>query len=282
MILVTGATGTVGRNVVDELLQAGASVRALTRNPHAANLPEGVGVVGGDLGRPDSLGPALVGVERVFLLSTGPDRAAHDANLVAAAKRAGVRRIVKLSALTVADDTQDDAITRWHIAGEQAVLASGLEWVFLRPGAFMSNALAWAGMIKHQGAVFAPFSGVRTAAIDPADVAAVAARALTSDGRSANAYALSGPELISAADQVQTLGRALRRELQLIEVPVSAARRRMLDAGMDAELADAVLATQANAGHGPGATVTPTVQQLTGRPARTFAEWAQVHAPVFA
>lgn len=282
MILVTGTTGTVGRKVVDELQQTGASVRALSRDRRSANVPDGVEVVGGDLGRPDSLAPALVGVERVFLLSTGPDRAAYDANLVAAAQRAGVRRIVKLSALTVADETQGDAITRWHMAGEQAVLASGLEWVFLRAGAFMSNALGWAGMIKHQGAVFAPFADVRTAAIDPADVAAVAARALTSDGRAANAYALSGPELIRATDQAQTLGRVLGRELRLIEVPAPAARQRMLDAGMDAELADAVLTTQANAGHGPGATVIPTVQQLTGRPARTFADWAQAHAPMFA
>jgi uncharacterized protein YbjT (DUF2867 family) len=110
---------------------------------------------------------------------------------VAAARAAGVRHVVKLSALTVGDESQDDVITRWHAQGEQTVVESGLGWTFLRPGAFMSNALTWAPMIKRQGAVFAPFSHVRTAPIDPADVAAVAARVLAEDKHQGRVYELS-------------------------------------------------------------------------------------------
>lgn len=281
MVLVTGATGTVGRKLVGELHRMGAQVRALSRDPRSARLPEGVQVVGGDLGRPDSLAPAVIGVDRVFMLCTGPARVAQEANLVAAAQRAGVARIVKLSALTVEDTSQHDAITRWHAAGELAVAESGLGWTFLRPGAFMSNALAWIPMVKHQGKVFAPFINVRTAAIDPLDVALAAARVLTEDGHEERAYALTGPELLGPTEQVERLGQVLGRSLELVEVPPQAARQRMLEAGMDAELADAVLATQANAGHGPGGIVTPTVAELTGRPARTFSDWAHEHAPLF-
>lgn len=279
MILVTGATGTVGRELVAELARRDAKVRAMSRNPGA--VPGGVETVAADLGDPAALGVALAGVERVFVLASGPDRVAHERNLVAAARRAGAARLVKLSALTVEDDTADDVITGWHGAAEQAVTGSGLSWTILRPGAFMSNTLSWAGMIRHQGRVFAPFTDVQTAAVDPADVATCAAAVLLEDGHDGQAYPLSGPALLSARDQAAILGEVLGREIALTEIPLEAARQRMLQAGISVEIADAVLATAAGAGSGPGAVVRPTVGQLTGRPPRTFRDWAARHVGAF-
>jgi (4-alkanoyl-5-oxo-2,5-dihydrofuran-3-yl)methyl phosphate reductase len=281
MILVTGATGTVGRELVAELARRGAKVRALSRNPAAAAFPAGVETVAADLGAPGTLGLALAGVERVFMLATGPDRLDHETSLVAAARRAGTARLVKLSALTAEDDTADDIITRWHRAAEQAVTGSGLSWTILRPGAFMSNVLSWAGTIRHQGQVFAPFAGTRTAAIDPADVAACAAAVLLEDGHEGQAYPLTGPELISARDQAGVLGEVLGREIGITEVPPEAARQRMIAAGTPAQVADAVLATLAGSGTGPGALVAPAVRRLTGRPPRTFRDWAARHIAAF-
>lgn len=280
MILVTGATGTVGRQLVTQLAAAGQQVRALSRTPERAGLPPGVEVVAGDLGRPESLPPALKGTERVFLLSGGPEGPAHDASLIAAARQAGVRHVVTLSVLG-AGYGADDPITRWHLAGEQTVMDSGMAWTILRPGAFMSNALMWAPSVKAQGVVYAPFARARTAAVDPADIAAVAARALTQSGHEARIYPLTGPELLSAVDQVEMIGDALGRPLRMVDVPAEAARAGMVDSGMPAGLADAVIASMAQAGSDHAMAVLKTVEEVTGCPARSFAEWTTAHLQAF-
>jgi (4-alkanoyl-5-oxo-2,5-dihydrofuran-3-yl)methyl phosphate reductase len=280
MILVTGATGTVGRQLVAELVAGGVGVRALSRTPEQAGLPARVEVVAGDLGRPETLGAALEGVERVFLLSGGPEGPSHDTNLIGAAKQAGVAHVVTLSVLG-AGHGADDPITRWHLAGERAVAGSGMAWTVLRPGAFISNALMWAPTIKTQDAIYAPFAQAKTAAIDPADIAAVAARALTEPGHENKTYPLTGPELLSAADQVETLGAALGRPLRLVDVPPEAAKAAMVESGMPAELADAVIASMAQAGTDHAMAVLPTVEKVTGRPARSFAEWTAAHLENF-
>jgi len=280
MILVTGATGTVGRPLLTELITAGADVRALSRTPERAGLPPGVEVVPGDLGRPETLPPAVAGIERAFLLSGGPEGPEHDANLIAAAKQAGVGHVVTLSVLG-AGHNADDPITRWHLAGERAVTDSGLAWTILRPGAFMSNALMWAPSIKAQGVVYAPFAQAKTAAVDPADIAAVAARALTGAGHDGKTYPLTGPEPLSAADQVEILGAALGRPLRVVDVPPERAKDAMVDSGMPAELADAVIASMAQAGTDHAVAVLPTIEQVTGRPAQSFAEWTDAHLEAF-
>jgi len=247
--------------------------------------PSGLGfhpgwVVAGDLGRPETLPSALQGIERVFLLSGGPEGPEHDANLIAAGEQAGVRHVVTLSVLG-AGHGADDPITRWHLAGERAVTASGMAWTILRPGAFMSNALMWAPSIKDQGVVYAPFAQAKTGAVDPADIAAVAARALTGAGQGGKTYPLTGPELLSAADQVEIPGAALGRPLQVVDVPPERAKAAMVDSDMPAELADAVIASMAQAGTDHAMAVLPTVEQVTGRPARSFAEWADAHLEAF-
>jgi (4-alkanoyl-5-oxo-2,5-dihydrofuran-3-yl)methyl phosphate reductase len=281
MIVVSGATGTVGRELVAELTRRQAKVRALSRNPGRIVFPAGVEAVAADPASPQTLGPALAGAEKVFVLATGPDRLTHETNLVAAARQAGAGRLVKLSALTVQDDTADDLITVWHRAAEQAVMRSGLPWTILRPGAFMSNTLTWVPMIRHQGRVFAPYAQVRTAAIDPADIAAAAAAVLLEDAHDGRAYPLTGPEPVSATDQARILGTALGREIGIAEIPAEAAREQMIQAGTPAQVAAAVLATLARAGTGPGARVLPAVAELTGRPAGTFSNWAIRHIAAF-
>lgn len=281
MILVTGATGTVGRELIANLLPLDVPVRALSRDPGRADLPAGIEVVTGDLSQPDTLGPALHGVDRVFMLSAGPDGPRHEANLIAAAQRADRPHIVKLSALS-GEHQANDPITRWHLAGEKALLDSGLSWTFLRPGGFMSNALQWVGGIASQGTVYAPYGEGRSAVIDPADIAAVAAVILTQPGHVGRAYPLTGPEALSIGDQVQILSAVLGRPLQFIDVPPEAALVGMRRAGLSEEVADAALQSMAIALQPVAAKVEPTVHELTGRAPRTFTEWAQTHHAAFA
>ncbi|MBO1417602.1 NAD(P)H-binding protein [Streptomyces sp. FH025] len=281
MILVTGATGTVGRALVDRLTALGAPVRATTRRPERAELPVGVEVVRADLGEPDSLAPALRGVRKVFLLADGPDLPRHDANLARAAARAGVEAVVKLSSGRVADPTAADPVACWHRAGERAVLDAGLAWTFLRPMGFMSNTLAWAGPIRATGTVGAPFAAGRVSVIDPADLAAVAALALTEAGHEGRAHLLTGPQALSPGELVATLAEVLGLPLTFTEVPPSVAREALLGHGLSPEMADAVMALRAASLEPFAATVTPEVERLTGRPATAFRAWVERHREEF-
>jgi uncharacterized protein YbjT (DUF2867 family) len=281
LILVTGATGTVGRTVVDLLVARGAQVRAATRSPATAHLPAGVDVARIDLGDPGTLPGALTGVDRVLLVSAGSAGPVHDANLATAAASAGVAHIVKLSALSAADDTAVDPITGWHRAGEAAVAASGPAWTFLRPTGFMSNAAMWSDTVRSHDTVYAPYGAGRTAVIDPRDIAAVAALVLTTPGHDGRAYPLTGPAALGPGDQVEILAAVLGRELRYVDVPPAVARRAMTDGGMPEDVADAVVALLATGLDPASAVVHPTVEELTGVPARSFRQWAQDHRGAF-
>jgi uncharacterized protein YbjT (DUF2867 family) len=283
MILVTGATGTVGREVVRELIERNQRVRAMTRDPSKlkpGTVPQGVEVVTGDLDQPQTLGPVLHGVTKIFALSSGPSIGKHDAALAQAAKAAGIRRLVKLSAETVADQPQQ-IIAKWHLAGEQAIKDAGLEWTFVRPGGFMSNALNWAHTIKAMGKVFAPMGDAKLAPIDPRDIAAVCAETLTRDGHAGKAYMLTGPEALTMSEQVACLGRAIDKPLTYVPVSDDVARENMTKAGMPPILVDAILELARNIRAGERAHVSPTVKEVTGRSGRRFADWAQEHRSAF-
>ncbi|MFF0494079.1 NAD(P)H-binding protein [Nocardia sp. NPDC004068] len=282
MILVTGATGTVGRAVVERLCARGVPVRATTRRPAAAHLPDAAEVVRVDLDEPDTLIPALTGVDRVFAVADGPLIPRHDAALAKAASAAGVAHIVKLSSGRVADETADDPIPRWHREGERAIRESRLAWTMLRPLGFMSNALHWAHSIREHGTVRAPFGQGRIAVVDPADIAAVAVRALTEPGHDGRAYLLSGPEALTPQDQTRILGEVLGRTLRYIETTPADARDALLAAGLSVEMADAVMALRAGALESFTARVVPTVEEITGHPPHTFADWATQHRAEFA
>src|SRR4051812_47958542 len=212
MILVTGATGNVGAELVRTLAAAGEPVRALVRDPsRATSLPDGVEAVAGDLNRAETLEPAIEGVRGVHLLagySGLPDALDR-------MRRAGVERVTLQSSSAVPGGDTTNAVARYHIESEAAIRASGLAWTFLQPNGFMSNALEWAEPLRHGDVVTAPFAGVRTAQIDPLDIAAVAAIALTTGGLDGRSLRLSGPEALLAADRGGILGWVLGRDLRL-------------------------------------------------------------------
>ncbi|MFJ4907015.1 NAD(P)H-binding protein [Streptomyces sp. NPDC093249] len=271
--LITGATGSVGRHVVDLLVAAGAPVRALTRTPDGAALPDAVEVVAGDLLRPDSLLPALTGVERLYLFPE-PSTAAQVAQLAA---RAGVRRIVVLSSDAVTEGSDPGH----HRPVEEAVERTGLDWTHVRPGEFAANKLSvWGSSIADGGVVRAAYPDAVGAPVHEADVAAVAAAALLEDGHAGAVHSVSGPEALTVGEQVRSLAAGLGRELRFEEVTPAAAREDMIEQGFPEPIADYILAFQASWVDRP-ATVYDTVQRLTGNPARTLAQWAADHRADF-
>ncbi|MFE1251792.1 NAD(P)H-binding protein [Streptomyces sp. NPDC058735] len=276
-VLVTGATGSVGRHVVEGLVAAGVPVRALTRAPATAGLPKAVEVFEGDLTRPETLRAALHGVDGLYLFPV-PETARE---VVAAAKDAGVRRIVVLSSSSVLDESGDNHSGEYHRAVERAVEESGIAWTFVRPDEFAANVLwKWRHSIRTEGVVRAPYGDAPRVLVHEADVAAVAVAALLEDGHTGQAYVLTGPEAITQAEQVRAIARALGREIAFEEITPDEARV-LMGRAMPAPVVEMVLGYLADAVVHPPAVV-DTVEHVTGVPARTFAQWAVDHAGDFA
>lgn len=275
MILVTGATGNVGRELTRQLLDMGERIRLLTRSPSTVSVPTGAEVVGGDLGRPATLGPALVGVRRLFLnVPPGTGQ-----GVLEVARAHGVRRVVVLSSGNARAAREWDAIGGMHAATERAVAASGLDWTALRPGAFASNALAWAPGIRAESVVRQAYPLAARATIHPADIAAAAVATLLGDGHGGQAYELTGGESLTFADEVAAIGAAIGRPVRLEPLSPEQARARMVQV-MPEAIADTLLRLWAEI-DGTTAPVRDTVQRLTGSAPRTFAEWAKEHADTF-
>jgi len=274
-ILVIGATGRVGRQVVSQLLATDALVRALTRNPDAAGLPPGVEVVGGDLTVPETLGGCLDGVDAVFLVWTAPAGTAPAA-VDQMAKRA--RRIVFLSSPHRTPHPffqQPNPLKALHVEIERLIEASGLRWTFLRPGMFAANSLSWwAPQIRAGDVVRWPYAAAPTAPIHERDIAAVAVRALLEAGHDGAEYVLTGPQSLSQLEQVITIGDVIGRPLRFAEISPEEWRRETLAPG---SVANMLLDAWA-AAIGQPALVTSTVAELTGSPARTFRDWVADHA----
>jgi uncharacterized protein YbjT (DUF2867 family) len=282
MILVTGATAPVGRSIVEQLLASGQRVRALTRNADASGLLAGVEIVAGDLSKPETLPPILEGVSAVFLLAAVPGFASA---FLEATKRAGIRRIVFQSSGAIDDavDEQPNPIGAFHADIERAIEASGLEWTFLRLEVHAANALLWtvdlAEQIKAGDVVRAPYGQAAGAPIHEADLAAVAAMALTSDGHAGAKYRLTGPESLTHVEQVQIIGQAIGRQLRYEELSPEVARQE-IGQHVPAPVVDTLFDIWASY-LGKPAPVTNAVEQVTGRPARTFTQWAADHAADF-
>ena len=279
LCFVTGATGNVGRHVVSGLLAAGARVRALCRNPESAALPPEVEVVRGDLSAPRDLEKYFDQVDTVFLLWRALTADAPEF-IAAAAKRA--KRIVFLSSSAVRDDVteQSNPIGKMHADIEDAIQRSGLEWTFLRPGGFASNALVWWGSQIRAGNVIRwPYGAASFAPIHERDIAAVAVQALTKQGHDHAKYVLTGPQALTQTEQIAILADATGRPLRFEEISPEAARAQMR--GMLPPLiVEVLLETMAALTTRP-APVTPTFQEITGVPARTFRQWATDHAADF-
>jgi uncharacterized protein YbjT (DUF2867 family) len=275
MILVTGATGNVGGELVTALANAGQGVRALVRSAGQGRFPAGVETVPGDLNDPASLRPALHGTDGVFLLPGYADMP----GVLAEARAAGVRRVAQLSGMSAGSGDMSNAITAYMARSEQAARESGLAWTILRPAMFMSGALEWAPQLRAGSVVRDRFGHVRAAVIDPADIAAVAALALTAPGHEERVYELSGPEPLTPAGRVAILGQALGRDLRFEALTDTEARTEM-SAAMPAQYVDAFFDFYVT-GSLDESKVLPTVRDLTGRPPRTFAQWAAAHAASF-
>jgi uncharacterized protein YbjT (DUF2867 family) len=273
MILVTGATGHVGGELVRALLDRGAPVRALARGDGGP--VAGAERVVGDLDHPASLAPALDGVTGIFLLPGYRDMP----GVLAAARAAGVSRVVQLSGSSAPGGDVTNAVSAYMIRSEEAVRDSGLPWTILRPVGFMSNTLEWAPQLRDGDVVRAPFGGVRIAVIDPADIAAVAATALLQDGHEGRAYALTGPESLLPADRVRILGEVIGRPLRF-EAMSDEEAWADLTARMPERYARAFFDFYVH-GSLDESQVLPTVQEVTGGPPRTFADWARAHADAF-
>jgi uncharacterized protein YbjT (DUF2867 family) len=274
MILVTGATGNAGGAVVRALIERGAEVRALVRQGAAA-VPGSTETVTGDLNRPETLREAIAGASAAFLLSGYDGISATLAEM----QRTGVQRVVLLSSSAAPGGDMTNAVARYHILSEQAVRESGIPWTFLQPNSFMTNTFQWIPQLREGDVVRAPFADVAIATIDPADIGAVAARALTSEELEGRSLRLSGPESLYPADRAQVLGSVLGRELRLEPQSNEAARDEM-SAMMPTEYVDAFFSFFVD-GTVDETTVLPTVEEVLGRPPRTFEQWALAHAEAF-
>jgi uncharacterized protein YbjT (DUF2867 family) len=276
MILVTGATGNVGAELVRALTGGGEQVRALIRrDADRATLPAEVDAFVGDLNQPGTLAGAVDGVSAIHLLSgyEGIERLLGDA------RRARVERVVLQSSSAVPSGDVSNAVARYHILSERAVRDSGLGWTFLQPNSFMSNTLQWIPQLRAGNVVRGPFADVPVATIDPYDVAAVSARALTSSDHEGRSYRLSGPDSLLPADRARVLGEVLGRELRFEGQSDVEAREEML-ASMPAEYVDAFFSFFAD-GKLDESEVRDTVERVSGRPPRSFEQWASAHADAF-
>jgi uncharacterized protein YbjT (DUF2867 family) len=275
MILVTGATGNAGGGVVNGLLELGADVRGLVRPGSESDLPDGVEAAPADLNDPESLRGPLDGVSAVFLLS-GYEGIEQSLALM---RDAGVDRVVLLSSSAAPTGDLDNAVARYHILSERAVRESGLPWTFLRPNSFMSNAYRWLPQLEDGNLIHGPFGEVAISTIDPDDVGAVAARALTTDEHEGQIYRLSGPEALRPAEQVAIMAKYTGRDLRF-EAQSNEEARAEMEGQMPEEYVDAFFSFFVD-GTVDETTVHPTVKQVTGREPRSFEEWAEAHSDAF-
>jgi uncharacterized protein YbjT (DUF2867 family) len=284
MILVTGATGLNGKELLRVMSAGGVAVRALVRNPAKAQaiaaLPH-VEIVQGDMARPETLAAVLRGIDRAMLISSSaPDMLDIQSNFIDAASKAGVRHVVKLSGIM----PELDSAFRFawmHGEIERRLVTSGMAFTHLRAGEFMSAYFRQAPMIAAKGAMFLPMEDARIASIDVGDIAEVAAKVLTGSGHEGKIYPLTGPEALTMTEVAAKLCAATGKTIRYVNVPPEDARRAQLAAGMPPYLADALFELFAERRNGKEAKVWPDAAALLGRPPTSFDEFAKRNAAVF-
>jgi uncharacterized protein YbjT (DUF2867 family) len=284
VILVTGATGTIGRPLVNVLAAAGQQVRALARHTGrpADELPAGVEAVPGDLSRPETIVAALHGVTTLFLHPRAVGAAAP--TLLALAAEHGVKHVAALSAINVDDDLA------WQPSRfngdrnkevEDAVIASGLPWVSVRPSAFAVSATAmWASQIRNGDVVRGPYAGFADPFIHEVDVASVLARALLDDNLAGQKISITGPQSVTHAEMVSTIGEVIGRPLRYEEISPSEAAEGIIALGLPRSFANAMMARYSRELETPYP-VTDGVEKILGHPARSYAEWVVDHTSAF-
>lgn len=281
MILISGATGHIGRELVPQLLDRHESVRLLVRDPaRASGFPVEAERVVGDLTEPDALPAALDGADRLFLLFPGIDHDPVDA-LLAEARRAGVQRLVYISSYAVGIDPMP-AMGRWHGEREALIARHGIPATVLRPCGFMSNTLDWLTTLRTDGFVLDPVSPGRAALIDPADIAEVAAVTLADDRYVGHCYTLTGDQPLTVREQVAILGRVLDRDIPVrdIATPEEAVRFRYPN-GAPPALAAAIIEGLRQMRSDTTGFMTDDVVTVLGRSPRSFEDWCERHADTF-
>jgi uncharacterized protein YbjT (DUF2867 family) len=283
MILVTGATGNIGREVVKLLQEGDEHVVAITRHPASAALPKGVIVVGGDPSHPQTLVSALPEVKTVFISprALGDDNpGAAAVELLKLAAERGAQRVVTLSAVTVEFGGGYRRFADAFRGVEDAVKASGLPWTILRSAEYDSNALAWAPQIRALGVVRGAYGDAASSPIHNRDVAAVSAVALMNAAHAGHTYVLTGPQSLTQRERVRLIGAAIGKAIPWVDTSPQQVRESMLAQGLPADVPDRLLGYLASLDQQAGPSST-TVQQLLGRPALPFAQWAAEHASAF-
>jgi uncharacterized protein YbjT (DUF2867 family) len=285
MIVVTGATGNVGRTLVRLLTQAGEPVTAVSRKITTADVPQEARAVAADLADPASMLPALAGADAMFLLISGDFVAVADnpsdiiSTTLGNAKASGVTRVVLLSSQGVATRPESPSHGKMGQSIEDAVQRSGMDWTILRPGGFHSNAYAWAEPVRTRRTIAAPFSDVGLPTVDPDDIAEVAAVALRENGHTGRTYVLTGPALTTPRERAAAIGDALGEPIRFIEQTHDEARTQMLQF-MPEPIADttlAIIGTPTPAEQ----RISPDIERLLGRTATPFTHWAHRNAPAF-
>jgi uncharacterized protein YbjT (DUF2867 family) len=277
-VLVTGATGNIGRPLVAGLLADGARVRALTRDPAAASFPPGVAVAGGDYAAPGILAEAVRRADAVFV-NIGALRE-HAGELIAAARGAGVSKIVMLSSIAVRDEgDQVLSLGRQHKAVEDAVKAAGVDWTILRCGGFATNTLTWAANVQAERVVRFPYGQAALALIAEQDIAAAAVRVLLDSGHAGRTYVLTGAESLTQIQQAEAIGKAIGRPVRFEELSPEQFRQ-FATQHFPAPVVEDLLKALASY-VGQTAYMTADLEKLTGRPATSYAQWAAQHADAY-
>ncbi len=282
-ILVTGASGTVGSQLISLLRGRRIDVRALVRDPDRANAISATGaqLVTGDFADPGSLRAALDGVSAVFLACGNVrEQVDYECAVIDAVETSGAQQIVKLSARGAAVDSPV-AYWHWHAVIERHLQTSSTPWTVLQPGFMMTNLLGAADQVRQQGMLFAPAADARIAMIDPGDVAAAAAVVLTENGHHGQTYVLTGPEAMTYHRVAEDLSAAIGRRVGFVDIPPAAASAALVDAGLPPFAAEQVVRVFDALRDGAQSTTTDTVRALTGTAARSFAAFARDYGGAF-
>jgi uncharacterized protein YbjT (DUF2867 family) len=284
-ILITGATGNIGRELTKELsaqkISFRAMVRASKKNAGAIAELEGAEIVTGDFNDTKSLAYALEGMDRAFLLTNSSEQAEDQQSaFVAVAESAGVKHIVKLSQWA-ADKDSPVRFLRYHAAVENRIKESGIGYTFLRPNLFMQGLLAFRDTIATQGKFFAAAGDARISAVDVRDIAAVAAAAVTQDGHEGKTYDLTGPEALTHGDMAEKLSKAAGREIKYVDVPEEAMMEALLNVGLPRWQVDGLIEDYAHYRRGEASAIASGVHDATGASPRSFDDFARDYAPAF-
>jgi uncharacterized protein YbjT (DUF2867 family) len=284
MILVTGATGNTGRSLVQQLVSMGMRVRAVVRNRAKTGdiAAAGAEIAVADLSRPETLAPALIGIDKAYLMTAAdPQQVMLHSNFIRAAKQAGVRHIVRHS-VRGADPDSPVKLARWHAASEKELEDSGIAWTHLQPVYNMQNFLKFAATIQSRGAFYAPMKDAAVSIVDARDVAAVAAAVLVDNAHhQRNTYLITGPEPLTFADAAAQLSAALGKPVQYVDIARENARKAMLQMGMPEWYIEDLLGFYDFYSTGAGAAVSDVVARITGQQGRSFSQFAQDYRSAF-